>query len=151
VVGIAWITDEPATSQVTYGMSPTLLYTTSETLVYRTSHSFRLTNLVPDSSYVYAVISRDDAGNKAVSAISTFQTLAPGDIERIYLPVVLNSSGPSARNMYPSLLLAAGIACSAALVVMVIAWLRHAASSAGKPTESSSADECSSVSARETA
>jgi hypothetical protein len=151
VVGITWITDEPATSQVTYGISPTPLYTTTETMVYRTSHSVRLTNLVPDSSYVYAVISRDEADNKAVSAVFSFRTLASEDVDRIYLPLVLSSSGLSARNMYPFLFLAAGIACSVALVVMVMAWLRHAASFSGKPVGNGSADEGSPVSAREMA
>jgi hypothetical protein len=87
---ITWTTDEPTTSQVTYGISPTPDQTTTESIEYTTSHSITLTNLEPATDYVYAVISRDQAGNQAVSSVFNFQTIDSTSLEQLYLPIILN-------------------------------------------------------------
>jgi hypothetical protein len=122
---ITWITNEPATSQVAYGISPTLLYTTTEMMVYTTSHSVMITDLVPDTSYVYAVIARDEAGNKAVSPLSTFRTLAPEDVHRVHLPFVVKSLSLSGGNGYSFFRIVCGLVSSAVLVWLIVVLLRR--------------------------
>jgi hypothetical protein len=89
IATINWETDEPATSQVTYGISPTLSMTTTETATYNSSHGILLTNLISNTTYVYQVRSRDAAGNQASSSILNFTTLQSADIKRLYLPLVM--------------------------------------------------------------
>jgi hypothetical protein len=71
---ISWATDEPASRQVRYG--PTTAYGSQTTLdtTLLTSHAQNLTGLSPDTLYNYQVVSRDAAGNEAVSANGTFRT-----------------------------------------------------------------------------
>jgi hypothetical protein len=88
---ITWNTDEPATSQVAYGISPTLNLSTTESTEYVISHEVALDNLSPDTTYACAVRSTDEGGNTAVSEVSSFKTLASGDMNHIYLPLVLRS------------------------------------------------------------
>jgi Fe-S cluster assembly iron-binding protein IscA len=71
---ISWTTDEPGDSQVEYWASPGELTPLDGALV--TSHLVRLTGLNPNTLYHYKVMSRDAAGNLAVSAELTFTTLA---------------------------------------------------------------------------
>ncbi len=71
---ITWTTDEPATSQVKYGLKrkygqASLL---DPTLV--TSHSVTLTSLSPDRTYHYRALSVDSGGNSAQSGDHTFTT-----------------------------------------------------------------------------
>jgi hypothetical protein len=62
VITISWQTSEPATSIVRYGTNLTFnLATTNLALV--TSHSVRLTQLIPGKTYFFYVISADAAGN----------------------------------------------------------------------------------------
>ncbi len=69
---IIWITDEPGDSQVEYWSSPSELTPLDETLV--TEHLVHLTGLTPATTYYYKVMSRDGAGNLAVSDEYTFTT-----------------------------------------------------------------------------
>jgi hypothetical protein len=76
-VVITWTTDEPATSQVTYGGIYCLggiscLPPPDENLV--TSHSFSLGGLSPNSNYRLSVISKDKAGNERQSQNYVFAT-----------------------------------------------------------------------------
>jgi len=75
---ITWTTNEPATSQVEYGLTEQFgSSTTLETLV--TSHSVELAGLEADTTYHCRVISRDAANNEAVSLGQTFTTAgSPG-------------------------------------------------------------------------
>jgi Subtilase family/Bacterial TSP3 repeat len=62
VVTISWQTSEPATSIIRYSTNLTFnLATTNLALV--TSHSVRLTKLIPGLTYFFYVVSTDEAGN----------------------------------------------------------------------------------------
>jgi hypothetical protein len=91
VAWVAWNTNEPATSQVEYGISPTLSLSTTETRDYVTAHKVTLTGLSSGTAYVYRVHSKDGADNATVSAEFGFTTLASQDVRRIYLPLILKS------------------------------------------------------------
>jgi Leucine-rich repeat (LRR) protein len=71
---ITWTTDEPASSQVEYGL--TTGYGSTSTLYTNlvTSHSVNLTDLTPGTTYHYRVISADVWGNQAQSGDYTFTT-----------------------------------------------------------------------------
>jgi len=79
---ISWVTDEPASTQVEYGIWPyanttTLLESDPRTGVNAgtMTHSVSLTNLLPRTSYIYRAISYDKAGNKGVSPDMQFDTM----------------------------------------------------------------------------
>ncbi|MBF0503271.1 MAG: fibronectin type III domain-containing protein [Candidatus Riflebacteria bacterium] len=74
---ISWTTDEGATTQVVFGTSP--YYGSSTTLdsTRGTSHSATISGLRAGSLYHYQAQSSDAAGNKGVSADSSFTTSAP--------------------------------------------------------------------------
>jgi hypothetical protein len=71
---ILWTTNEPATTQVQYGL--TTAYGNSTAVVYAltTSHTNNLTSLTPNTIYHYRVISRDGASNTATSSDQVFTT-----------------------------------------------------------------------------
>ena len=73
---ITWITDEPADSQVEYGLTTAYGQTTPLDTSLVTSHSVGLSGLSASTLYHYRVKSRDAAGNLAVSADQTFTTSA---------------------------------------------------------------------------
>jgi len=70
---ICWITDERSTSQVEYEASPGMLSPLDKR--YVTEHHVHLTDLTPGTTYHYKTMSRDMAGNLAVSKVYTFTTL----------------------------------------------------------------------------
>ena len=71
---ITWTTDEPATSQVEYGL--TISYGTLTTLdpTLVTSHSVGLSGLTAGQLYHYRVRSKDAANNEGISGDYTFTT-----------------------------------------------------------------------------
>lgn len=71
---IDWTTNEPATSQVEYGLTTSYGSTTNldENLV--ASHSVSLSGLTASTTYHYRVKSKDSSGNQAVSEDRTFST-----------------------------------------------------------------------------
>ena len=71
---IAWVTDEPADSQVEYGTSTAYGNLTPLSPFRATSHALVVPGLSPVTVYHYRVISSDAAGNRAVSGDSTFTT-----------------------------------------------------------------------------
>ena len=73
---VTWTTDEPATSQVEYGTTTAYGSATTLDATLATSHSQLLTGLSPSTVYHYRVLSRDGAGNPAVSTDATFTTAA---------------------------------------------------------------------------
>ena len=78
---ITWITDEPSSSRVDYGL--TTAYGTSSALDsgLTTSHVVQLTGLEASTTYNYDVRSRDAAGNERVSGNLTFTTTnGPADV-----------------------------------------------------------------------
>lgn len=76
---ITWTTDEPADSQVEYGLTTAYGSLTTLNPALTTGHSQALTGLSANSLYHFRVRSRDAASNLAVSGDATFTTLTqPG-------------------------------------------------------------------------
>jgi hypothetical protein len=76
---IGWITNEPATSRVNYGLTTSYGSSTTLDTSLVISHSQNLTGLSSSTLYHYRVRSMDQAGNERISSDSTFTTLAPPD------------------------------------------------------------------------
>jgi N,N-dimethylformamidase beta subunit-like, C-terminal/Domain of unknown function (DUF4082)/Bacterial Ig-like domain/Calx-beta domain/Bacterial Ig domain/Purple acid Phosphatase, N-terminal domain len=76
---VSWTTDEPATSLVNYGLTPTSLSSSSSVAGLRTGHEVLLTGLTPGTQYYYRVTSADAAGNStsAPASPATFTTNSP--------------------------------------------------------------------------
>ncbi|MFN2304573.1 MAG: fibronectin type III domain-containing protein [Anaerolineales bacterium] len=83
---ITWATDEAATSQVAYGLSPSLTMSTTKTTDLVVSHKVGLTDLAPETMYYYQIYSEDVHGNEATSEVLNFTTLATADVTKIYIP-----------------------------------------------------------------
>ncbi len=75
---IEWTTDEPATSQVEYGLTEDYGRTTDEDTNLVTGHSVELTGLEAGKTYYYRVISKDAAGNETISAGTSLETKSGG-------------------------------------------------------------------------
>ncbi len=73
---ITWTTDEPSTSQISYGTTSGYGSETRPTTALVTSHSLTLTGLLPGTTYHYRVRSADAAGNVGSSVDATFTTSA---------------------------------------------------------------------------
>lgn len=76
---IQWMTDEPATSRVEFGLSANALSSVVSDAALTTTHRLTLTGLVPKTAYFFRVSSSDAAGNSSVSpaaAAHTFTTLS---------------------------------------------------------------------------
>ncbi len=76
---ITWATDEPATGLVEYGTSTGYGLQTTENIALATVHNQELTGLQALTTYHYRVLSRDAAGNLAVSGDRTLTTPALPD------------------------------------------------------------------------
>ncbi len=71
---IQWLTNEPSTTQIGYGLlNPGTLTTADSTLA--TFHSVTITGLQPYKYYQYNVRSTDECGNNGISTTKTFRTL----------------------------------------------------------------------------
>jgi Leucine-rich repeat (LRR) protein len=71
---ITWTTDEPASSQVEYGLTTSYGSTTPLDSSLLTSHSVTLNDLDENTTYHYRVKSKDASENEAVSADQTLTT-----------------------------------------------------------------------------
>jgi hypothetical protein len=73
---VSWTTNEPATSQLLWGVGGTanINKATVETTVYTTSHSVNLTGLLSNTTYSFKVSGHDQAGNAYVGAPASAQT-----------------------------------------------------------------------------
>ena len=74
---ISWRTNEASTSQVEYWSSPSTLSPLDETMCF--DHLVHLTGLTPGTTYHYKTMSKDKAGNLAVSDERTFTTLGEAE------------------------------------------------------------------------
>lgn len=74
-VEIIWDTNEPATSQVDYGLTDSYGTETPTDFTYVTEHHVILTGLIGDTDYHFRVRSYDISGNGAVSGDNTFHTI----------------------------------------------------------------------------
>ncbi len=88
---IRWTTDEAADSQIEYGASAAYGRSSPLDSAMVTSHSQNLTGLTSDTLYHYRVMSRDAAGNLAVSGDFTFTTTTGPDTT----PPVISDAGAS--------------------------------------------------------
>jgi len=78
---ISWVTDEPATSRVEYGITDAYGLTTPSDEELTTSHNITLTGLEPDITYYFRVKSEDASGNEAISETArTFATLSTSPV-----------------------------------------------------------------------
>lgn len=73
---ITWTTDEPSDSQVEYGATSAYGSATTLNPTLVTNHSVALRGLTTKTTYHFRVLSKDLAGNLAVSADQTFSTSA---------------------------------------------------------------------------
>src|SRR5262249_5385988 len=89
---VTWTTNEPATSQVDYGLTTSYGSSTALDPTLVTAHNVLLLGLAPSTTYNYRVRSVDAAGNQTVSANSTFTTAAGADTVAPSIPTGLTAS-----------------------------------------------------------
>ncbi|MBI5197013.1 MAG: fibronectin type III domain-containing protein [Nitrospirae bacterium] len=77
---VVWGTDEPATTQIEYGLTTAYGQSSSLDNAQVTTHSVALSGLAPSTTYHYRVKSVDAAGNTAISGDYTFTTADPPDL-----------------------------------------------------------------------
>jgi Concanavalin A-like lectin/glucanases superfamily/Domain of unknown function (DUF1929)/Bacterial Ig domain/Kelch motif len=77
---IAWTTDQAATSQVSYGLTPALGSATVADATLATSHSQAVSGLSPNTTYYCQVVSKNATGQQTVSSIFSFTTLPPSPV-----------------------------------------------------------------------
>jgi len=97
---ISWLTNEPASSKVTYGLT-----TSSEDFDITdnrlsSTHSIGLRWLQPDTSYRYKVYSQDAQGNEAISNENVFRTEAIPLDRGTIIGTVLYADGTPASKTY---------------------------------------------------
>jgi len=73
---ITWTTDEPADSQIEYGLTPAYGSVTTLDSSLTTGHGQTLNGLSPSILYYYRVLSKDGASNLATGSQATFTTPA---------------------------------------------------------------------------
>jgi chitodextrinase len=109
---ISWTTDEPADSEVEYGLTTSYGNQTPLDTTLVASHSVTLTSLTASTLYHYRVKSKDAAGNPAVSGDFTFTTpaapLPPGQGPGGPILVISSAQNPFSR-YYAEILLAEGL------------------------------------------
>jgi phosphodiesterase/alkaline phosphatase D-like protein len=77
---ITWSTNEPADSQVEYGLTTRYGTLTPLDATITQTHSLRLSGLQPKRTYYYRVRSKDAAGNLTISKRYSFKTKADVDL-----------------------------------------------------------------------
>jgi hypothetical protein len=95
---IEWTTDEKASSKVFYGTSTALDVNSTSTLSASVKgmtkdHEVKLANLSASTTYYFKVVSKDAAGNTAVSSLMSFTTKA--QTASVTYPVISNISTAS--------------------------------------------------------
>ncbi len=87
---ISWTTNEPATTDVRYGLTSSY-GTVSSIVTLSTTHTRTLTGLTPKKIYHYKIASADAAGNTSTSIDGTFETLSTTpqpDVDPLTLEIV---------------------------------------------------------------
>ena len=97
---ISWLTDEPASSKVMYGL--TTSSTDFSTINNRLSstHSIELKWLQPDTEYHYKIRSQDAYGNEAITDANKFRTKALPTDKGIMAGTVLYADGTPAYDIF---------------------------------------------------
>jgi hypothetical protein len=73
-ITVTWTTNEPATTQVRYGLGFNASQATAEILDLTTSHSVKLSGLSSNSTYTLQIYGKDASGNAFLSATRTVKT-----------------------------------------------------------------------------
>ncbi|MCE9548853.1 hypothetical protein K8Q98_00405 [Candidatus Nomurabacteria bacterium] len=109
-VVIMWTTDEPADSDIRYGIDPLINHNGpfDPELVF--SHAISLSELIPATTYAFCVRSKDERNNKA-DACDTFITLAEA-------PLPAPSGGSGRRAEEPNSVSVSGFAYPNAKVIV---------------------------------
>lgn len=71
---VSWSTDEPATAEVFYGLTPESMVQRVASTSPKTAHELTLTGLVTGTTYYYQVRVRDGVGNVTTSSVNNFAT-----------------------------------------------------------------------------
>ena len=74
VANIRWITSEPATSQIDFGLTEEYDDSTGQSTTLVTCHSINLVDLRPDTTYHYRITCWDASGNEVATGDCTFNT-----------------------------------------------------------------------------
>ena len=97
---VTWLTDEPASSKISYGKKNGGPYTDiQEVNVYDSNHFIILSGLTPDTKYYFKVTSKDINGNESISSqhdVTTqkdlqFQHEALSKIDNVSTPVITDT------------------------------------------------------------
>ena len=96
---ITWTTNEPASSQVNYGLTTGYGSTTALDPTPLTSHSVALAGLASQTTYNYRVRSRDAAGNEGVGTNATFTTLSGPDLTPPSVPAGVSATPVSSSQI----------------------------------------------------
>jgi len=86
---ITWTTNEPATSQVQFGLTTAFGSTTPLDPSLVTSHQVTISGLNPQTSYYYRARSKDAAGNERLGTTLTFTTASVADTTPPTAPIGL--------------------------------------------------------------
>ncbi len=87
-----WGTNEPATSQIQYGLTTSYGSTTTLDTNLVTAHTQSLTGLTAGTTYYCRLLSQDKAGNLAVSQSYSFKTSVLADTTAPVISVVASSN-----------------------------------------------------------
>src|SRR3989338_4041745 len=104
---ITWTTNEPATSQVDYGLTASYGSSSPVDSTRVVSHRVSLSGLAPATLYHYRVRSTDAAGNAAASADQTLTTQRPPDTNPPTGSVTINGGAAQTASPQVTLTLAA--------------------------------------------
>ncbi len=85
---ISWTTNEPATTQIQYGLTTSYGNSTPLVSTLTSSHTQSLSSLTANAVYHYRVISKDAAGNTATSGDGVFSTPALAPVVDTLVPQV---------------------------------------------------------------
>jgi len=91
---ITWETDDPATSQVLYGLTPSYGSATVEDTTLTTNHNVLVTGLVPGTTYHFCVKSTNSVGMVSYSTDYTFTTSPPVEVIVDDLQAVFTETAP---------------------------------------------------------
>ena len=86
---IAWETDEESNSKVYYGTQSMKPDSSKEEKIFTKKHSITLTGLLPATTYMLTVESKDSSGNAVQSKEKLFETLPEEDKEKPSISLIL--------------------------------------------------------------
>ena len=97
---ISWLTDEPASSKVTYGLTSSSVDFSTVDNDLSSTPSIELKWLQPDTEYHYKIYSLDAYGNEAITDANKFRTRALPPDKGIMVGTVLYPDGTPAHGSF---------------------------------------------------